>query len=95
MNDNKSRVIRYRCGTTGHTVPLRQMVATVSGLGLEESEDVVLGEECGSLRGAPLGAPAAARWTGPTRRKATCCQPPEQRAPLVRAPGSRRGLRGW
>lgn len=46
MSHTESRVVRYRCGTMSLTVPLLQLVATVSGLGSEESEEVVLAEEC-------------------------------------------------
>ena len=46
MTDTESRVVRYHCGTMNLTVPLLRLVATVSGLGSEESGEVVLAEEC-------------------------------------------------
>jgi hypothetical protein len=46
MTNTETRVVRYRCGTMSLTVPLLRLVATVSGVGSEESEDVVLAEEC-------------------------------------------------
>lgn len=53
MDDITTRRVPYRCGATGHTVPLLRLVATVSGLGSEEGEDVVLAEECGVAPGCP------------------------------------------
>jgi hypothetical protein len=54
MIDTESRVVRYRCGAMRVTVPLLRLVGKASGLGSEESEDVVLAEECRGAAKCPV-----------------------------------------